>query len=111
MYTGTLIAEITSVEDSFRIGVLIASATALNAENVTYHSTQFYCSGQTCDPPQLGLLLNLWVKHKLITFRIVANSSQHENGTMYAELIQLREEYFKHKQIVKFHHGSSEIAV
>ena len=56
VYTGTLIAEITSVEDSLRIGVLIASATALNAENVTYcitrmRSTQFYCSGQTCASP------------------------------------------------------------
>ena len=42
--TGTLIAEIpvTSVEDSFRIGVLIASATALNAENVTYHAHAQY---------------------------------------------------------------------
>ena len=42
VYTGTLIAEITSVEDSLRIGVLIASATTLNAENVTYHTHAQY---------------------------------------------------------------------
>ena len=75
---------------------------------IRMRSTQFYCSGQTCPPPHLGLLLNLLVKHELIIVRIVANSSQHENDTMYAEL---RQEYFKHKQIVKFHEVPYEIAV
>ena len=38
----------------------------------------------------------------------IRTRSQHENDAMYAEF---REEDFNHKQIVKFHHGSSEIAV
>ena len=71
-------------------------------------STQFYYSGQTFPPLHLCLLLNLRVKYVYGIFRIVANSSQHENETMSAEF---REEYFKHKQIVKFHHRSYEIAV
>ena len=38
----------------------------------------------------------------------IRTRSQHENDIMYAEF---RKEYFKHKQIVKFHHGRYEIAV
>ena len=73
-------------------------------------STQFYCSGQTFPPLHLCLLLNLRVKYVYSFFKIVAKTYKFAawNDTMHSEF---REDYFKHKQIVKFHRRSSEIAV
>ena len=45
---------------------------------------------------------------QLLGLLLIRTFSTHQNDNMYAEF---KEEYFKHKQIVKFHRGSSEIAV